>query len=289
MTVSKKPVTSQKSQTSQKWRPAVLAAVAVPALTLVACSATGEEGVDEPAGSEVSEAPDFVGERLPDAIVDGAPEGVDVTEPGRELSFGEAGYVVTGGAGAPQYWRVTVQEPEKVAADEITLTGDANADVDTFVCLTYTVELLHADAAPVTDAETTAETTGETRGAEPDEEEFEAAVPALDPVDDKAREANRVLRAGEAECGVDEEDALPSDPADVEPDTTYTRAVLSYVDKDPRRGISPTGMAFTYDLDGAPETTDSTVPTAPTDSTAAPESAEATEETPDDNDVVLWN
>ncbi|MGV0868019.1 hypothetical protein [Corynebacterium kalidii] len=299
MTVSKEPVMLKKSHT---WKLAALTAVTLPAFTLVACTTTGEEGVSgasEVSGTEAQgespEAPAFAGERLPSSVVDGAPKGVDVTEPGRELSFGDAGYVVTGGVEAPQYWRVKVQEPEEIDADDVALTGDDNEDVGTFVCLTYTVELLHAEAAPETSAETSAETSPETSAEtteaepdtdmEPEPEAFEAAVPELDPVDDKAREANRVLYAGEAECGVDEEDALPSDLADVEPDTTYTRAVLSYTDKDPRRGITPTGLAFTYDLDGASGTADATDTST---STEPPEPTDEPEETPD-NDVVLWN
>jgi hypothetical protein len=296
MTVSKEPVNLKKSRT---WKRVALTAVTLPAFTLVACTTTGEEGVSgasEVSGTEAQgespEAPAFAGERLPSSVVDGAPKGVDVTEPGRELSFGDAGYVVTGGVEAPQYWRVKVQEPEEIDADDVALTGDDNEDVGTFVCLTYTVELLHAAAAPETSAETSPETSAETTEAdpesEPEPEAFEVAVPELDPVDDKAREANRVLYAGEAECGVDEEDALPSDLADVEPDTAYTRAVLSYTDKDPRRGITPTGLAFTYDLDGASGTADATDAPTSTESPESPEPTDEPEETPD-NDVVLWN
>lgn len=237
---------------SQKWKCAALAAVTVPALTVVACSVPGDGGDPAPtdtSGAAVSQEAEetdsaegaggmaeFVSARLPDAVGDGAPDGVELSEPGTTLSFGEAGYVVTGTVDAPRYWKVTAKEPEKIGADEVPLTDDANDDVDTFVCLTYTVTLLEAEDA-----------------AEPPENPDPPTAPELVPVDDKAHEANRVVHGGNEQCGVDGEDTLPAEPADVEPDTGYTRAVLSYVDKDPRRGISPTGMAFTYDLDGAVE------------------------------------
>lgn len=238
---------------SQNWRRTLLAGVTVPALGLAACGIGddgngGDGGDDGETATAAAEADSW--NQLSGLDLEGAPSGFEPTEPGAELDFDDVAYVVTQpgpdgdgdgdgeDSGPLQFWRVTVAAPENVPADDIPLT-DGAGDVDTFVCLPYTVEFLGVGD------------NGDYGGN--GEAEAPVAVPELTPVDDHGTEANRVELAAPEHCDVDEDDILPgeldeltgADPGDAE----YKGAVLTYVDKDPLRGINATGMSFTYSTD----------------------------------------
>ena len=235
---------------SQKWRRALLAGVTVPAVVLVGCSvgdgatvgsestedaATGD-GVDGGGVDGEGDGGDDENELISELDLDGAPEGFRPTEPGTELDFGDAAYVVTqrpAGEDAAnpephQFWKVTASGSETLDVDEVPLT-EGDDDVEEFVCLTYTLTFLGED--PV----------------EADQDSGAVTAPVLVPADDEGTGANVIQRADPEICGVDEQDLLPSSLADIDEDATYESAVLSYVDKEKTRGISPTGLAFTYD------------------------------------------
>ncbi|MEJ6549185.1 hypothetical protein PQI66_06485 [Corynebacterium sp. USCH3] len=251
---------------SRKWRRAVLAGAVAPVLVLAGCStgdagsgtdgqdstdaeqADGDEGADGADGDTGTTGAGST--RVAERDLDGAPEGFRPTEPGTELDLGDAAYVIThgnpGNPGNPgnsgddrgpgdepgplQYWKVTATGTEELGADEVALT-EGGDDVETFVCLTYEIEFLGGDE-------------GREDGAE-----GALVAPDLVPADDAGTGANKIERADPQVCGVEEDDRLPADRADVEEGTAYRGAVLSYVDKEKTRGISPTGLAFTYELD----------------------------------------
>lgn len=245
---------------SQKWRRALLAGVTVPAVVLVGCSVgdgvtggteSSEDAADSDAGDggDVDEAghdSDGENELVSERDLDGAPEGFRPTRPGTELDFGDAAYVVSqrpadddsATPGPLQYWKVTATGTDTLDADEVPLT-EGSDDVEEFVCLTYTLAFL--GEGPADDGRDSAA----------------VAAPELVPADDEGTGANVIERADPGTCGVDEEDLLPSSLADIDEDETYGSAVLSYVDKEKTRGISPTGLAFTYDLADAPESSES--------------------------------
>lgn len=245
---------------SQKWRRALLAGVTVPAVILVGCSVgdgvtggteSSEDAADSDAG-DAGEAGDGgdVDELISERDLDGAPEGFRPTRPGTELDFGDAAYVVSqrpadddsATPGPLQYWKVTATGTDTLDADEVPLT-EGSDDVEEFVCLTYTLAFLGEGPA------------------DDERDSADVAAPELVPADDEGTGANVIERADPGTCGVDEEDLLPSSLADIDEDETYGSAVLSYVDKEKTRGISPTGLAFTYDLADAPESPDAPEPT----------------------------
>lgn len=240
---------------SQKWRRALLAGVTVPAVVLVGCSvgdgATGgAESSEDAADSDAGDAGDGENELISELDLDGAPEGFRPTEPGTELDFGDAAYVVSqrpvdddsATPGPLQFWKVTATGADTLDADEVPLT-EGSDDVEEFVCLTYTLAFL--GEGPATD----------------DQDSATVAAPELVPADDEGTGANVIERADPATCGVNEQDLLPPSVADIDEDATYGSAVLSYVDREKTRGISPTGLAFTYDLPDTPESPDGSEPT----------------------------
>lgn len=283
--------------------------------------AEADQGSDQEAGSGAGSGADELShsELLASLDLSDAPVDFNPTEPGTELDTGTPAYLVTrpdtagdaddgdsedgedgedgeDAAEAPlQFWKVTARDSEDIDADEIPLTGDGSEDVDHFVCFTYGLEYLgtsavgdgatedndDADDADDADDESDDADAGDTSGPE-----GPVAAPVLVPADNEGTDANVVEQVDPTVCGLDEDDAVPGELGDIETGTVYTAAAVSYVDKHVRRGINPTGLAFTYDL-GQPEEGDDSEDSGDSGNAAEPADTDPDART-EDSAPVHW-
>ncbi|MGO1949845.1 MAG: hypothetical protein ACTH1D_09435 [Mycobacteriaceae bacterium] len=230
----------------KKWRLALIAGLAVPALALSACSSDDSDsdadsdssadagGSEDSEGSGDSDDSDDSGDSA-DVELEGAPDGFELTDPGSKLSLGDDAFVVTQGyaeegqTGALQFWKVTAQDSTDVPVEEVELSSEAD-EVENFVCMNYDIEFLGAQESDDPEASTSIED------------------PDLGAVDDDGNGANTVIMSDSSDCGIHASDEMPYDLDELQEGKVYKAAALSYVTND-GSGVDPTGMDFEFDVD----------------------------------------
>lgn len=244
----------------KKWRIALIAGLAVPALALSACSSDDDSDSDSGSGSadSASDSTDDSGSTDDsdsgstdasdsdsdsdsgsgsDAGLEDAPDDFDLTDPGSKLSLGDDAYVVTqqsadegtGDTHPIQYWKITAQDLTDVPKEDVQLSEDAN-EVEKFICVNYDMEYL-----------------GSSEPSDPESTEI-VMEPSVTAVDDSGTGANSVMMADPADCDIHESDSLPSGFDELQEGKVYKGAELSYETND-GTGVTATGLEFRYEVD----------------------------------------
>ncbi|MCJ7857768.1 hypothetical protein [Corynebacterium kalidii] len=220
----------------KKWKLALIAGLAVPALALTACSSDdGDSGAGPDTSSDSasdSSTEDTDSGATSDITFDGAPDGFELTSPGSRLSLDDTGHVVTRHREGPtMFWAITPGEMRDLPADAAELQ-DGNDDVDHFVCLDYDITYL-----------------GEGSDGTNPEDASVVSTPRLSAVGEDGYGANSIFMDMGNTCGIHEADELPSTSESLTVDKTYKASILSFVAKDENAGVDPTGLRFGFQTD----------------------------------------
>lgn len=207
------------------WKAALLTGLAVPSLTLAACSSDDGSSDSTDAAGANGDSGSSAGIGIP-----GTPDGFDVTKPDSKLSIDEVGHVVTKFQEGPsQFWDIRPGEFRDLPADAAELQSGAE-DLDHFVCVDY--EMTYRGAG--------------SDGTNPDDER-PLSDPEVTAIGDNGNQANMILMDLSNTCGIHEADELPHNAQELEVGKTYRDAKLSYVGKDANKGVNPTGISFRYE------------------------------------------